>query len=101
MISEIFQSERYLREARKAGLAALEKWGEDKQFIALAGEAGELVGSIARALTRGDDVRQDHEAAALEEVADVLLVALSLWTPEAIMDALETKTAKLWRKIEG
>jgi len=86
-------------EARKVALAALRLWGEDKQMIALAGEAGELVGSVARVQTRHPGERRDHEAAALEEVADVLIVALSLWSPEAIMDALERKTAKLETKI--
>jgi hypothetical protein len=69
---------------------ARERWGRGMQMIALGGEAGEL----------GAYARDEREDAALSEVADVLLVALSLWPLDAILVRARSKSAKLRLKLE-
>lgn len=79
--------------AAAAGSAALRRFGPKAQGIIALEEAGELVAALARH-ARGRGTPE----AVVEEVADVLIVALQLvetYGLDACTEALEAKTARL------
>lgn len=86
--------------ADEMGSLAAETWGREAQWIALAGEAGELAAVSSRcALDERYDRDGEHEEEALLEIVDVLIVALSLFDPGRIDDAIPEKLHKLREKI--
>ena len=84
-----------------AGTRAVEEFGHGRQLVKAVEEAGELIVALARFREgRGD------EADVRGEVADVLITALQVGRvifgdDAALADAIEAKTARLLRRIEG
>lgn len=99
-------------EAHRVAQIAEARWGRAAQTMKLGEETGELATEVARVnLARigitgsipgsREAVAEVLEARVLGELADVILVALSLFPPDRIASELAEKAKALESRIEG